>query len=231
MDWGNLILALAGILFGGGALVQGIEFFVKRCDEKKERKEEKQRVFYRSIHKKLCEYYSALDNLRLNSYKDIHKSVGLNAKTKETVTEIDKLDKTIMSRKRKCDKQGPPNKAMCDRCYADRQRLQQLYDESQTLLNESNNNLDIVNNYWTINYEQAFSLFTLYSNLENLILENKDCDIKVAGCIRVIDKGTRSLCHDLSINSKSRHDFEDELIKQISTIYVCLRLISEHLTL
>lgn len=229
MDWSAWILALAGILFGGGMLGQLIMFLIKRHDEKKER----EREFYRTIYNKLCEYYSALEILRLNCYKEVHKHVALteksHSKANDNLLKIDSLLKTIRSRERKCRKNGKPSSETCDKCNSDRQLVKELYDESRKLQQEASNNLELIDNYWSNNYEQTYSVLTSYANMENFIYAKKGCDKKIMTLIRIIDKATNSMCSSLSFKSLDKWDFEDEMIKQISAISVTLQLISKQL--
>ena len=229
MDWSAWILAIAGVLFGGGMLGQLIMFFIKRHDEKKE----SERDFYLVIYNKLCEYYSALENMRLNCYKEVHNRVTLteksHSKAGENLSKIDSLLKTIKSQERKCGKSGKPSSETCVKCNSDRQLVKELYDESRKLQQEASDNLELIDNYWSNNYEQTFSVLTSYANIENFIYAKKGCDKKVVTLIRIIDKATSNMCSGLSFRPLDKWNFEDEMIKQVSAISVTLQLISKQL--
>lgn len=229
MDWGTLIISIIGLLLGGGIVGQLIMFFVKRSDEKKE----KERDFYRVIYHKLCDYYSSLEEMRLNCYKEIHKHGTLteksHTKAEENLLRIDKLLKSIKSRERKCRRYGKPDSEICSKCNSDRQFVVDLHDESKALQQEAANNLDLIDNYWSNHYEQTYSILSSYANMENFIYARKGCDNKILACIRIIDQCTRSMCSNLSFKKSSDWDFEDALIKQTASISVALKYISERL--
>lgn len=229
MDWGNLILALAGILFGSGIIGQLIMFFVKRYDEKNE----KDREFYRIVYNKLRDYCSALEHMLLTCLKESHNYAthtgNVHSRLDDNISKIEQLQKSIKSRERKCKKNGKPDKVVCEQCNSERKLMGELFDECQKLQQEAENKIELMANYWSNNYEQTYTALASYVNIENLLYSKKGCDKKIVSCIRAIDKSTLHMCRCLSFKPSPELDFEESIIKQMSLIDVTLQLISKQL--
>ncbi|MGM9764026.1 MAG: hypothetical protein ACI3ZQ_08410 [Candidatus Cryptobacteroides sp.] len=226
MDW---ILALAGILFGGGMIGQIVMYFIKRADEKKKAEQD----YYRVIYNKLIEYCSALENLLLTCFKENHKYASLtesaNSLIDDNISKIEKLQTSIETRVRSCLKNGKPSDNICKECHSEQQLMEKLLDECKTTRQEAYSKIELMENYWHNNLEQTFSVISSYVNIENLLYSRKGCDNNVISCIKFIDKATLKICRCLSFRSSSESDFEDGLIKQIGVINGALKIISEHL--
>lgn len=229
MEWGKLIISLVTILLGGGIVGQLIMFFVKRSDEIKE----KERDFYIVVYNKLCEYYSSLENLLLDSRKEIHNQIIMaeqsHTASENNMNQVNQLLKVIKSRERKCRKGGKPVNEICDKCISERQLVEDLYNESRKLQQGVKESVACIDNYWENNYENAYTILASYSNIKNFVYLRKDCDKMLIKAVKEIDKNTRDLCHGLSFKSLAEWDFEDALINQICTISVTLQLISKQL--
>lgn len=229
MEWNPGLLSLAGILFGGGMIGQLVIFFVKRHDKKNEETQK----FYRVIYNKLCEYHSTLEEMRIMFNKDIYKHVKLTESTcsviEDNLQKINGLIKSIKSNKRKCRKNTKTDNNLCNKCSFERNLGMELNDVNRKLLQESQTNMDIINNYWRDNYEHTFSTIASYSNIENYIYAKNGCNKSIQMIVRKIDKSTNEICGYLPSKSLDIWDFDNIIIKQLGNINNALQLISRHL--
>ncbi len=167
MNIGEVILSVAGILFGGGMLGQLIVFFIKRHDEKKEQRIES----YRDFYDKLSAYSNDISRFLLNFFND--KNVCLlmckdkTAETKRLKANVDNLSKQVKKLKRGCRKNGCIDKEKCIACSNARKQLQETYESMQQNLDDAESLLLL---YWKENKDKIKELIYGNINLHNYLL-------------------------------------------------------------
>lgn len=229
MDWRAWILAIAGVLFGGGMLGQLIMFLIKRHDEKKER----EREFYLALYNKLCAYKTVLEQMLLNQFKEVHVQAEIADKAYAQAGKmrpiIDSLLESIESQQNICRQKGVPNQAECEACNAKRQAVVQMYDEYTAIQTNADVAFDSMQSYWKNNFDFAHSAVAEYVNIHNCLFLNRKCESVLSRLVHKIDRQSMEICNALFSSRQSNSAIDQLLIDQVGTIYLTLNQLSKNL--
>ncbi len=222
MEW---ILAIAGILFGGGMIGNLIIFFVKRYDENKS----KQKDIYKKVYEKLLDYITHIEQSLLEYYK-YHNKIATdisNAKdnTDEIVKQIDDYRRQIKKYERMCKKNGI-NEDNCTHCKQIRSKLLHLYDNLDKNYTDSKEAFTAYTNYWNDNEESISSLINNNMNIHHYLSVCKDKKIKKV--LFDIDLNTIKI-HKTLYNEKNYKKLPDIISKQMELLEYSLIILSNKL--
>ena len=220
MEW---IIAIAGILFGGGMLGQLIMFFVKRHDTKEEKRKEQ----YRVLHVKLCEYKDEICQILLEYYRTTNKlSDAIDEKdslTSQYIVEIENHLAQIKKQERKCKKQRA-NEDVCTQCNQRREQLPKLLEHLQEEQNVTKGLFEQYRGYWKDNEEHLYKSFAKHLNLHNYLLANNIKDKRLYKKISDVDKQSLDI---LTPINKNRDGFSKVLINIMESIEDALIMLSK----
>lgn len=224
MNTGEVILSVAGILFGGGMLGKLIMFLIKRHDEKKKKRIES----YRDFYDKLSTYFNDISRFLLDFFND--KDVCLlmckdkTTETKRLKANVDNLSKQVKKLKRGCGKNGCIDKEKCIACSNARKQLQETYESMQQNLDEAESLLLL---YWKENKGKIRELIYRNINLQNYLLASGKKERNLIKAVSEIDALSFQIFSSILEEQNNEQKCLLLLMNQMSKIENALHLLAK----
>ena len=225
----EVILSVAGVLFGSGMLGQLIMFFIKRYDEKKKKRIES----YRDFYDKLYAYFNDISRFLLEFFRE--KDVcALMCKDKTTETEqrkaeVDNLVRQINKLKRGCRKNGYIDKANCTVCSNARKQLSETYESLQQNLEETKSLLQRYKSYWKDNKAKIEELVYGNINLCNYLLSSGKKAKKLIKAVKEIDNLSLQIFQSILGEQNNEQKCLSLLTEQMLKIEIALQLLAKNI--
>lgn len=224
MNTGEIILSVAGILFGGGMLGQLVMFFIKRHDEKKKKRIES----YRDFYDKLSTYFNDINCFLLDFLND--KNVCLfMCKDKTTETEqlkanVENLLKQVKKLKRGCGKNGCIDKEKCIACSNARKQLRETYESMEQNLEKAESLLLL---YWKENKGKIKELIYRNINLRNCLMASGRKERNLIKAVSEIDTLSLQIFGSILEEQNNEQKCLSLLMNQVSKIEIVLLLLAK----
>jgi len=229
MNTGEIILSVAGIVFGGGMLGQLIIFFIKRHDEKKKKRIES----YRDFYDKLSTYFNDISRFLLDFFNDRDVCVLMcedkTTETEQRKAEVDNLLKQIKKLKRGCGRNGciDINRENCIACSNARRQLLETYELLQQNLEETRLLLQHYKSYWKENKGTIKELIYKNINLHNCLLASGRKERNLTKAVGEIDTLSLQIFSSILEEQNNEQKCLSLLTNQMSKIEITLHFLAK----
>ena len=221
----EVVLTIAGFIFGGGMIGNLIQFFIKRSDDIKTKRKE----HYRVIYDKLCDYNNTIGTTLLEYFKFSRKQnnelASKQNKAEQHIQEIKHIRMQIKKQENKC-KRHKTDENTCIECNQLRERHIELCGIVQNEIDVVENITNEISNYWEDNHNRLHSTICKYINIHHYFLASKIKDKQLFKNICNIDNFSLEI---LATLNKAEDVTPNKLIKQLELIEKTLVLLSNKL--
>ena len=226
MEWYELLLSLAAIVFGGGVLGHLIVFFLKRNDEKNLKKIE----LYKRLYDKLCDYNTLLLTCVMDFITYIESTKleidGNSNAIEKKMLEIKTLIEEVRTFQKKCKKKGC-NKRICEICTRKWGVLNKLNQQinREVLVNEKL--LLDIEEYWKKHSNDIYKRISDFINLHHIMCLIGYKEKKLFTHIAKIDKQSLVLSQVLMGTRGFDESLQSAIFAQIENLEHCLIMLSK----